>query len=88
MGQDTVNQYESSSSAVDQVLFVDIAVNEVTFLKSGNDLIIKLTSTTDQMLFKSWFSSVNYQVDEFVFADGTSTPADTFQQNPVLTEPN
>ena len=48
-----------------------IALNDLSLEKSGNDLIINLTDSEDQMTFSNWFSSTTNQVDQFEFADGT-----------------
>ncbi len=74
-GQDTV--YEKQG--VDTFHFGNgIAWSDLTFEQSGDDMIIKINNTTDQITVKDWFLTTgeNYKYDNnkieiFEFADGS-----------------
>lgn len=74
-GQDTV--YEKQG--VDTFYFGNgIAWSDLTFEQSGDDMIIKINNTTDQITVKDWFLTTgeNYKYDNnkieiFEFADGS-----------------
>ena len=74
-GQDTV--YEKQG--VDTFYFGNgIAWSDLTFEQSGDDMIIKINNTTDQITVKDWFLTTgenykynNNKIEIFEFADGS-----------------
>src|SRR5262249_5416154 len=78
-GSDSIDEEGPSSSANDRVLFTpDVAVSDVTFSRSGTNLVVRINGTTDQLTIIdglwSLFNDVNNvrdKVELFDFADGT-----------------
>ncbi len=85
-GSDTIDDgdaYEVSSAWSDTVSFkTGIALGDLRFQRSGNDLVIQILGTTDQLRIVNQFqttkrSTSNYdRIENFVFADGSSQTAD------------
>ena len=75
-GQDTIYETSSTSYAQTDVLKfgAGIAVGDVTPVRSGQDLVFKVGTGTDQITVKNWFADGNgiYQIEQITFADGTS----------------
>jgi hypothetical protein len=53
----------------DQIDLVGITKEEVWFQQNGNDLILKILGTEDQMTFKNYFSGSGYKFDEIHAGD-------------------
>ena len=70
-GADTINNYDTTG--VDTISFgLGIVLADVNLAtKVGNNLILTIGTNGDQLTFTNWFSGINYQVDRFVFTDGT-----------------
>ena len=72
--QDSLTNYDANSvdTYTDTLVFGEgIALEDITLVKSGYYLLIKLSNSKDQIKITNWFSSVNYQLDQFELADGT-----------------
>lgn len=83
-GADTINEVEVTgqpSGQVDVLRFGgDISKYDINVLRSGNDLLLQISDSADQVTIKNWFlggsaSSTAYQVESVEFADGTSWTA-------------
>ena len=71
-GKDTIYDYDTTVGNRDVIEFTEgISPEDVVVLRSGNDLIFKLTGTTDQITVSYHFYSQSYAVEEVHFADGT-----------------
>jgi Ca2+-binding RTX toxin-like protein len=75
-GQDTVSSYDPTAGKVDAVQFAsDVLPNDVSLSRSGDNLILSITGTSDQLIIGSYFyndaASGFYRVEEIRFADGT-----------------
>src|SRR5262249_3775833 len=78
-GQDTIDEEGADSGAADRVQFKPgVAVSDVAFTRSGNNLVIKINGTTDQLtIIDGLWSAFNNpgiardRVEFFDFADGT-----------------
>ncbi|MCP8473914.1 calcium-binding protein, partial [Pseudomonas triclosanedens] len=75
-GQDTVYNYDTSTSKVDAIEFgADIAASDIVATRSGDDLILRLKDSTDQITVQSYFNgdaAGSYRLEEVRFADGTA----------------
>ncbi|MHA6908105.1 calcium-binding protein [Ralstonia pseudosolanacearum] len=75
-GQDTVNNYDTSTGRSDTIEFGSgIAAADVIATRSGEDLILSLRNGTDRVTVQYYFSSdatSPYRIDQVRFADGTS----------------
>ncbi|RTL32784.1 MAG: hypothetical protein EKK47_03360 [Burkholderiales bacterium] len=69
-GADTVYDFDTTVGNQDKLMF-DGAINssQVWLAKSGNDLVVSLIGTTDQVTINSWFLGGVYQV-ESIYAGG------------------
>ncbi|BAJ00917.1 calcium-binding protein [Shewanella violacea] len=71
-GQDTLSDYDTSTTNKDTLVFgANISIADVTLVKSGNSLVVQLAGSTDQISIMNWFVSSRYQLESFEFADGT-----------------
>ncbi|WP_412770172.1 calcium-binding protein [Ralstonia pseudosolanacearum] len=75
-GQDTVNNYDTSTGRADTIEFGSgIAASDVIATRSGDDLILSLRNSSDKVTVQYYFSSDAtgpYRIDQVRFADGTS----------------
>ncbi|MGL4766584.1 MAG: calcium-binding protein [Formosimonas sp.] len=66
-GKDTV----SESSGNDQIVFgTSVNANQLWLSRSGNDLLVSIIGSTDQMKIEHWYDNANFQVETFKTADG------------------
>ncbi|MDI1278941.1 calcium-binding protein, partial [Methylobacter sp.] len=71
-GQDTIIDYDPAAGNVDTVRFgVGIAVSDITLSRSGNDLVLSINGTTDQLTIQNWKYGNDYRIERVEFADGT-----------------
>ena len=70
-GQDTVNDVSTIAGSTD-VVQIDTGVNpsEVTLIKDGDDLRLRINYTQDRLTVKDWFKGVAYQVEQINFSNG------------------
>jgi Ca2+-binding RTX toxin-like protein len=70
--RDSVQDWDNNPTARDTVkLLAGVATSDLTFTRSGNDLVLSINGTTDQLCMQSWFLSPEYRVEQLAFADGT-----------------
>ncbi|MBS4099091.1 MAG: hypothetical protein KGZ83_19955 [Sulfuricella sp.] len=80
-GQDTINDYgynvNGNIVGADKLAFgAGITQADLGLSRSGYNLVVKINdpanpTATDQVTVENWFSSSIYQVEKFMFADGT-----------------
>ncbi|MCK9395813.1 MAG: hypothetical protein M0Q44_09510, partial [Methylobacter sp.] len=81
-GQDTISDYDSTTGNVDTIRFgTGIVAGDITFNRSGNDLVLTINGTTDQLKIQNWGYRDYYQIERVEFADGTSWDAAYLQTN-------
>ncbi|MFI8744760.1 calcium-binding protein [Pseudomonas sp. NPDC077186] len=68
-GQDVI---DNSGGGFDTLRFEGITFNQVSsgLMKSGNDLVLKVSGGSDQVTLKNWFLGGDYVVDVISFASG------------------
>ncbi|MGI0117605.1 calcium-binding protein [Zooshikella sp. RANM57] len=75
-GKDRINNHDTSDGRQDVIAFDEsIKKKDVELLRMGDDLIIKIKNTDDQIRVESHFAgegSKGYSIDKLVFADGTA----------------
>ncbi|MDR0673731.1 MAG: hypothetical protein LBF93_08780, partial [Zoogloeaceae bacterium] len=83
-GQDNINNYDTSSTAIDTLRFEDVNSDELTgIFRSGNHLILTW-GESDSVTIQYHYNSVHYQLDRYEFADGkTLTLADLQEIYPI-----
>ncbi|PPK76523.1 Ca2+-binding RTX toxin-like protein [Methylobacter tundripaludum] len=83
--QDIINEYDSTAGNVDTVrLGADISVDDITFSRSGNDLVLSINGTTDQLTIQGWGYGNDYRIERMEFADGTVWDAGFLSAVPIL----
>ena len=61
-GQDTIHNYDSSGT--DVLFFEDtITSDRLSYIKIGDDLEIRIDGSSDKVIVKDWFVSIEYQID-------------------------
>jgi Ca2+-binding RTX toxin-like protein len=72
-GQDTIIENDSTAGNKDVIEFgADIAANDIIATRSGNNLILKINGTTDQITVSNHFAANQTgAVEEVHFTDGT-----------------
>ena len=89
-GQDTISHYDpySATTYTDTLAFGEgISLTDLSLVKTGNNLIIQVGNSGDQLILTNWFSSASYQLDRFELASGeTYTAAELLSSLPILSE--
>lgn len=71
-GQDIIQENSPNSTAIDKIVFgAGITKNDVTFTRSGYDLIVAIKDTTDKITIKNSNLAFGSRIERFEFADGT-----------------
>jgi len=79
-GQDTISDSDSTAGNMDTVRFgAGIAAGDITFRRSGNDLVLGINGTTDQLTIIDWSADANSRIERVEFADGTAWDAAQLQ---------
>ena len=72
-GQDTISDYDYTSGNLDTIRFGEgIGTNDLTFARNGNDLIVGVTNTSDQLRIQNWGYGDAFRIERMEFADGTT----------------
>ncbi len=85
-GQDLINE-TSSGNGTDVIEFTaGILPADVSLIRNGNDLIISIDGTTDQItVYKNFDSDADYHIELIRFAGGTEWTRDDMQSRLPLT---
>ncbi|MEI2677291.1 MAG: calcium-binding protein [Burkholderiaceae bacterium] len=71
-GADAIFDNSEYTASNDELRFgPGIAPNDLTFLRSGNDLIFKFSNGVDQITVKGWRASAYNQIEQVKFSDGS-----------------
>ncbi|MBK8816867.1 MAG: calcium-binding protein [Methylococcaceae bacterium] len=74
-GQDTVNNSDTGGNKIDSIAFAaDIAVSDIIAARSGSNLVLSLSGSTDKLTVSNYFlnDGINtFVVEAIKFADGT-----------------
>ncbi|MFN9630409.1 MAG: calcium-binding protein [Cyanobacteriota bacterium] len=75
-GKDIIIDIDSTDGNFDRIQFgKDILADDVSLIRSGSDLILRLKGTSDKLIIQNWGaedSSDDARIERFEFADGTS----------------
>lgn len=70
-GQDTIINADASTTTTDRLaLGGSIGSGDVWFQQVGNDLVMRVLGTTDQVKFQGWYSDAANRIDEFILDNG------------------
>ncbi|MDO5639519.1 MAG: calcium-binding protein [Neisseria sp.] len=76
-GQDIVSDSGQNLAQTNTLRFEDTTSTDAVFSRSGNDLLLRAYSGTDDLLtVQNYFGSSNYRYHQFAFDDKTITAAD------------
>lgn len=82
-GFDSVTENDTTSGNTDIARFdTGIAVDQLWFVKSGNNLDVSIIGTSDKLTMTSWYLGSQYHVEQFKTSDG-KTLLDSQVQNLV-----
>jgi Ca2+-binding RTX toxin-like protein len=71
-GQDSVSNYDTTAGKTDAIQFgAGVLPTDIAVTRSGNDLVLAIKGSTDQIKVQYYFAAAGYMVDQFKFADGT-----------------
>lgn len=70
-GKDTVVEKDATLDVRDIVDFGALERAEVRFVHVGNNLEARIIGSADKLVIKDWYLGDRYEVEDFVFADGT-----------------
>jgi trimeric autotransporter adhesin len=80
-GQDTIYEYSTYGIGQDTLQFgAGIAPSDIVFEHSGQNLILKINGTTDQITISSWGYGPANQIENVTFTDGTTWDQSYLQQ--------
>ncbi len=89
-GQDTVVDSDTTAGNVDKVVFkAGVAVADVVLSRSGNNLVLKINGTTDQITLSNYYATATFnseQIEQITFTDSPTTVwsvADVKARTPV-----
>gem|GEM_PF-2404064 len=86
-GRDVITENWSWGGSDTLVFGPDIAPADLVVLRTGNDLVLALSDSTDQVTVKNWFANgwnAAAFIDKFSFADGTSWTPSTLAAMEIL----
>jgi Ca2+-binding RTX toxin-like protein len=87
-GQDTVNNYDTTTTKLDTVQFgIGISAANTIITRSGDNLTLSIAGTTDKVMLTSYFSAdatSAYKVEAIKFADGTTWDVATIKAKAIL----
>ncbi|MBX8505522.1 calcium-binding protein [Pseudomonas lijiangensis] len=88
-GQDSINNYDSSTGKIDAIEFVaDILPTDIVVTRSGNELVLSLKNSTDRITVSSYFQNdgvTPYALEQVRFADGTTWGLDQIKALTIVT---
>lgn len=77
-GNDVIDERDFQGSEIDTLVFADLNVSDVTFRRLGDDLVIQIRDTGEEvLLIKQCSPYFPYGVEVIRFADGTEWDRDT-----------
>ncbi|OHC78203.1 MAG: hypothetical protein A3G18_05400 [Rhodospirillales bacterium RIFCSPLOWO2_12_FULL_58_28] len=72
---DAVNNQSHGGEGDKLVFGAGIATDQLWFARSGNDLLVSVIGSSDQVDIQGWYDTAANQVDSFQTADGYALPA-------------
>ncbi len=62
---DIINNNDSGTSNLDTASYTDATRQDLWFSHNGNNLVVTVAGTTDQVTVNNWYSGTSYQLDQF-----------------------
>ncbi|WP_313433128.1 calcium-binding protein, partial [Acinetobacter sp.] len=87
--QDTINNYDNDAlgTNADKIQLIDLNPVDIVLSRNGNNLIIKIKNTDDQLTVYGYFENdakTAYAVENIQFADGTVWNIETVKQQVLI----
>jgi Ca2+-binding RTX toxin-like protein len=83
-GTDTIVENDATVGNTDVAQFLSgIAVDQIWFRKSSNNLEVSIIGTSDKLVVRDWYLDSAYRVEQFQTADDAKTLLDSNVQNLV-----
>ncbi len=71
-GVDTIQENDSTANVTDRVLFgAGIVQADTNYVRSGNNLEVRINGSADKLVVKDWYLGSKYQVEQFRYVDGS-----------------
>jgi Ca2+-binding RTX toxin-like protein len=71
-GLDTIEEMDAQSNDVDTLLLgAGITTDNLLGDRVGQDLVLTVSGTTDQLTLRNWYAGAGYQIEQTRFANGT-----------------
>ena len=72
-GQDTITDYAYGADGYTDIIQfgANIVKTDVIFVRTGNDLTVSISNTTDSITIKNWYTSTLNQIEQFKFSDNS-----------------
>ena len=86
-GSDVIDDL-SYGEDIDTVVFSDIESSRVSLSKQGEDLVLTVGESGDQLVIENYFSSANYRVEKIEFSDGVVWNYDSIYNQPITLHGN
>ena len=72
-GSDVIDEFGYDSGEIDIIRFgTGIAASDIVVSRSGENLVLTIQGTTDNVVVKNWWASSYYHIEKVEFADGTT----------------
>jgi len=81
-GQDIIYDFDKTPGNLDTIrLAEDVAPEDITFRRNGDNLELSIDGTTDKITVQNWFwkDSTMYQVEQIQFADGATLDSEAIK---------
>jgi len=83
-GTDTIVENDATAGTTDVAQFLSgIAVDQIWFRKSSNNLEVSIIGTSDKLVVRDWYLDSACRVEQFQTADAAGTLLDSNVQNLV-----
>lgn len=79
-GTDTLSDFNQSSPGTDVIIFgPGLRLQDMVVVRDQYDLSVTFLNGSDKLILSGWFSQPEYQIERFLFDDGTLLSADQLQ---------
>ncbi len=87
-GQDMIYDTDGTAGNIDRIVFKPgVAPHDVLVCRSGNQLVLRINGTTDQITVNRWFDGdgvTSWSIEQVCFADGTVWDVATLKARHLL----
>ncbi|ADL52080.1 calcium-binding protein [Clostridium cellulovorans] len=85
----TIEDYDEAIGAIDTIKFgVGINIENITFLRIIDNLEISIKGTNDKLIVRNFYKDKRYQIENFIFNDGSTFYKNVFDSLIMYGTPN